>query len=649
MPVPRNRLVLLQVFALGFIHTVGGCEKGTSGTRGAVDPKDTSVLLITLDTTRADALGCYGNSNAKTPVLDGLAKSGRMFSRCTTSTSITLPAHASIMTGTWPFVHGVRRNAEGRLSQANDTLAEALKGDGFFTGASVGSFVLHAMFGLDQGFDAYSDVSRGANAIAIHAERPAAAVTHDALTMLESVGDNRFFLWVHYYDAHYPYISDTASSANPRAAYQKELESIDAEVGRLLASLKAAQQLKKTLVIVVGDHGEAFAEHGEYQHGYFTYETTLHVPLIFSMPGTIASGPAISDRVRTIDVLPTVCEFVGVEPPSRAQGASLASVLYGTRDSLGPPLPAYGESVEGHAQLGLSILRSVHVDRWKYIHAPQPELYDLHVDPDESRNVASEETQRVFDMRALLRGMIAESPETVAREVVQLDRTEIGMLQSLGYVGGVEATSGDSTQELDHFEPQGDDPKAYAEIFRKYSEAHWAMVNRQPEFAVKALRDVLDKVPDAVRIRTDLAYSLQQLGQTADAIAEFKAAIAQDSEDAFARRLYGGLLIQLRRWPEAAEQLTVAVAEQPDDLEAWYNLGVAAGSMKQFAKAERCFLRAVEIDEGHVSALHALGVALMHQGKNAAARERFEAVLRLAPDHPRARSDLAKVSAKLDD
>ncbi len=642
----KSFIVMNVVLVSCFIHVIGGCSKDASRPVNQVDPGQTNVLLITLDTTRADALGCYGNADASTPVLDGLSKSGRLFKRCTTSTSITLPAHASIMTGTFPYVHGVRRNAEGRVSQANDTLAETLQSKGYFTGASIGSFVLNAMFGLDQGFDVYADVSRGASAIAIHAERSAALVTNDALAMLESAGDERFFIWVHYYDAHYPYLTDAASGQNPRAAYQQELESVDTEVGRLLAALEASNQLTKTLVVVAGDHGEAFMEHGEVQHGYFTYDTTLHVPLIFSMPAAFKGGPAIADRVRTIDILPTVCDFLGVETPSRAQGASLASVLRGKRESLGLSLPAYGESVEAHDQFGLSILRSLHLDHWKYIHAPTPELYDLKSDPGELKNLAADQPDRVADMRERLRGLIAESPEMVTREDVDLDRSEIGMLQSLGYVGGVETSEGQSAQELDRFEPDGDDPKEYAEVFRKYSEAHWAMVNRRPQFAVDALRDVLIRVPGAVRIRTDLAYSLQQLNQTADAVTEYLAAIKQDPEDPYPRRLYGGMLVQMRRWPEAAEHLTVAVAEQPDDLEAWYNLGVAAGSMQQFAKAERCFLRAVEIDQRHVSALHALGSALMHQGKNEAARKRFEEVLRLAPNHPRAELDLAKVSVK---
>ncbi|GJM25819.1 MAG: hypothetical protein DHS20C16_22340 [Phycisphaerae bacterium] len=649
MALTVGRLEAGTVLALACILSMFGCAEDSDSKVATVDSKNTNILLITLDTTRADALGCYGNPDAKTPTLDDLARSGRMFSRCTTSTSMTLPAHATIMTGTWPFVHGVRRNAEGRLSQVNDTLAESLQKEGFKTGASVGSFVLGAMFGLNQGFDAYADVSYGASAIAIHAERPAAAVTNDALAMLEAAGDAPFFQWVHYYDAHYPYLSDTESSQNPRRAYQRELEIIDAEIGRLIGKLKESERLAKTLIVVVGDHGEAFMEHGEVQHGYFTYETTLHVPLIFSMPGTIPSGAAVPDRVRTIDILPTVCDLVGVDAPSRSQGTSLANVLGGKQKTIGSSLPAYGESVEANAQLGLSIVRSVHLDHWKYIHAPVAELYDLSADPNELKNLAKDEPNRLVEMRELLRGLIAESPETVAREDVNLDRTEIGMLQSLGYVGGADSVENDAVQELDRFDPVGDDPKNYVDVFRKYSEAHWAMVNRKPEFAIKALHEVLAKVPDAVRIRTDLAFSLQQLGKFTEAASEFTSAIAQDAEDPYPRRLYGGLLMQMRRWPEAAEHLTVAVAEQPDDLEAWYNLGVAAGSMKQYAKAERCFLRALEIDGRHVSSLHALGSALMHQKKFDDARKQFETVLQLAPNHPQARADLAKVKAMQND
>ncbi|RMF85307.1 MAG: hypothetical protein D6744_01615, partial [Planctomycetota bacterium] len=375
-----------------------------------------SVLLISMDTTRADHLGCYGHPANPTPNIDAVAKQGALFEHCYSPAPITLPSHSSMFTSTLPFVHGVRDNGVYRLRPENLTITEVLKQQGYATAAVVGAFVLDRAFGLSQGFDEYDDVRRvdvgGTDRSRI---RDADEVTDRALALLEKIGSQRFFLFVHYFDPHERYEPPPRWAGKFDDPYLEEIAFVDEQIGRLLAGLEKAGLSDRTLVVITADHGEGRGDHDESTHGYFVYDSTLRVPLILRAPRGVPAGRRISAQVRLIDLAPTILELTGAGRLPQAQGASFVSLLQGvvTGDV---PRPSYGESFFPRTYLKFSQLRSLRADGWKFIHADPPELYHVVEDPGETRNLASENVERVKQMRSALRRMITDAPRIAAAE-----------------------------------------------------------------------------------------------------------------------------------------------------------------------------------------------------------------------------------------
>jgi arylsulfatase A-like enzyme len=298
-------------------------------------PPQFNVLLVTLDTTRADRLGCYGYTDAHTPALDSLAAQGVLFERAFTPAPVTLPAHASLLTGLVPPVHGVRDNGIYRLRDEAVTLAELLGDAGMVTAATVAAYVLASRFGLAQGFSHYDERLKGqlGKPAAFYVERPAEEVTDAALGWLEKRNDKKnFFLWVHYFDPHSPYVPPARfDSLCPGRPYDGEIAYMDSQLGRLLGALRSDGQYENTLVVVVGDHGEALGEHGEPTHGIFLYNSTVRVPLIVKFPAGEHAGGRVDANVSLVDIFPTVLERAGLSVPSGIQGRSLLPLLGGER------------------------------------------------------------------------------------------------------------------------------------------------------------------------------------------------------------------------------------------------------------------------------------------------------------------------------
>ena len=289
----------------------------------------TNLLLITLDTTRTDHLSCYGGTATQTPHLDKIAAEGTRFAYCTSCSPITLPSHASILTGLYPYAHGARQNGTGRLAPANETLTEILKDAGLQTRATVASFVLNAQYGTSQGFDEYRDVTPDAGTAALAAERKGDVICDDALEMLEDVADQPFFMWVHFYDPHHPYISRRHPDVHSAEAYADEVAYMDEQIGRLMSKVSALGLDGNTLVVVVADHGEGLGQHEELQHGNFIYDTTIHVALLMRYPGLVPAGHTVDTHVRTVDIAPTILELMGQPELERAQGSSYVGAAFG--------------------------------------------------------------------------------------------------------------------------------------------------------------------------------------------------------------------------------------------------------------------------------------------------------------------------------
>ena len=404
-----------------------------------------SVVIITLDTTRADRLSVYGFNGAPMPGIERLARDGVVFDRATSVAPLTLPAHCSLFTGLFPPAHGVRDNADGALSQGHTTLAEILKARGFQTAAFVGSTVLNSDRGLAQGFDYYSSVPRAESPArsATAPQRPADAVMDDALRWIEAHDQDPFLAWVHLYDAHRPYAPPEPFRSEILDPYVAEIAFADWQIGRLLTALNARHVLDRTIVVVVGDHGESLGEHGERDHGIFVYESSLQVPLIIRAPGVTPGR--VASLVSQVDLLPTLLNLLGMSAPADVDGVSLVPAL---RGQTMPERELYAESLYP-SRFGWSPLRMVRDTRWKFIDAPRAELYDLDTDPFELHDIAAQRPNVVAGMRARL---VDFAPSTrAASQGARPSEDVLRALASLGYIAGGPAVPSSSALDPKDF------------------------------------------------------------------------------------------------------------------------------------------------------------------------------------------------------
>lgn len=400
------------------------------------EPAVLGVVLITLDTTRADRLTPYGFMDAKMSAFERLAREGVLFDQATSVAPLTVPAHASIMTGLWPPAHGVRDNASSPLAETYITLAEVLHAQGFRTAAFVGSNVLHRDRGLSQGFEHYGEPGRDARLEHGAPQRPAGEVVTEAKQWLRGVAGSRFFAWLHLYDPHRPYEPPepyaTMYASDP---YVGEIAYVDAQITALLDALEQQGVLDRTVVVVAGDHGEALGEHGERDHGVFIYESVLRVPLIIRAP-SLPPG-RVGAVVRLIDVMPTTLALLGMSP-ARSDGIDLTALMQGHQQEL----EAYSESLYPQ-RFGWSPLRALRDGRFKLIDAPRPELYDLQRDPFEEHNIYDERPTVAAAMQRRLAAFSGSDwPANHSGGNRQAVSSEVkNRLAALGYVTGSPMTN----------------------------------------------------------------------------------------------------------------------------------------------------------------------------------------------------------------
>jgi arylsulfatase A-like enzyme len=357
-------------------------------------PSGPSVLLVTIDTLRADHVGAYGAEGVETPTLDGLAARGVLFERAMASVPLTLPSHASLMTGQYPPTHGVRHNAIFTLADEAETLAERFQARGFATGAVIGAAVLEGDFGIDQGFDHYDDSlpTERATSAGFY-ERPAAAVTDAALDWLGQV-DRPFFLWVHYYDPHASYSPpEPWKERFAKRPYDGEVASVDHALGRLLGALDADGRLAETIVAVTSDHGEGLGEHGEGSHTYLIYESVLHVPMILAGPG-LPAGRRVAPVAANTGLAATLLALTGTPALAKTDVGDL-SPLWSEAPSDSAAGWAYAESLAGELDHGWAPIHAIRSDTHHYIRAPRPELFETAADPRQLENLLP--TQRLYN------------------------------------------------------------------------------------------------------------------------------------------------------------------------------------------------------------------------------------------------------------
>src|SRR5262245_14800014 len=556
-----------------------------------------NVLLITVDTRRADRLGCYGFGLARTPHIDSLATEGVRNANAIAAAPITMPSHATILTGLYPPAHGVRDNGAYALGDDAVTLPERLQAAGYTTQAFVSALVLNRRYNLTQGFDGYDDDlwAEDAPPLFMIRERRAAKTAGRFLAWFEqwriAPKPKPFFVWVHFFDPHQPYKPPLQDRLLAPTPYDAEIAAVDRAVGQILSALRQHQLLDNTLVILTADHGESLGEHEEKTHALFIYDATVHVPLIFRYPRVVPRGKVYTGPVRSVDIVPTVLGLLGLPGGKETQGVDLLPAWRGTIPP--PDLPQYSESLLSELGFGMAPLYGVRQGGYTWIRAPKPELYDLRNDPHELHNLHTDGNAREAQLDQTLEAILESSRRfaiTAGHNPMTQETAE--MLRSLGYVAG--------SQERKSM--GGMDPKDGLPIYNQLEEARHLAQRRQWGAAEKRLRGILATIPGHVSARNILAY----------------------------------VLLQQRQWEAAKEQYLHSLATDPTQSRVYVMLGTLALMHKNLDEAEQHYQKALELTPGFVEAMVDLGAIELARGNPAKAEAWYKKTIAADPGFPRA-------------
>jgi choline-sulfatase len=618
--------------AFGLI-AAAACSRGPAPpARGTPPSAPRNVLLITIDTLRADHVGAYGDAGARTPTLDRLARDGIRFDRAYATAPITLTSHASLMTGRYPPGHGARHNGM-RLDLKTPTLAEAFATAGYATAAFIAAFPLDRRFGLIKGFQTYGDLMPRDASGHLANDRPGRLVVNDALGWLSTHRQGKFFLWVHLFEPHAPY-GDPADGRPAIARYDDDVAEADAQAGRLLDALGDLRA--QTLIVAAADHGEAFGEHGEISHSLFAYDTTLRVPLVMAGPG-LAPGSREARAVSLVDVAPTIASLAGLGPfdadgkvlptsdlrPTTSDPRPPTSDLRPPTSDLRPPTsdlrPLYAESFAPLLDFGWSPLRTIRQGDWKYIAAPTPELYDLKSDPGETRNLAAAQPARAAELArqvdAIATSILPPADETP-------DRETRARLQALGYASGRPGPPGNRP-----------DPKDRRELAARLAQV--ASGELQGAALERALREVLHADPGNPQANVRLGYVLLNSDRCTDAIPRFTAAIRAHVPSADAHLGRAACETAAKNVAAAERTLADAQAVEPDNPVVSANLGLLLSDGGQPTAAIPHLQRALTLDPDLHQARFGLALAYARTGhRPEAAKEAQELLRRLPPSAP---------------
>jgi arylsulfatase A-like enzyme/Tfp pilus assembly protein PilF len=703
------RVAVRRGQALGLAVVAGAVAACGGGPAAKPEPKPRHLVIVTIDTLRADRLGCYGNRDVATPNLDRLSREGAMAPEASVHIALTRPSHTSLFTGLLPSEHGIRDNVAPTLFPKVPTIAQAMKASGFETAAFVSSIVLSSQSGLNRGFDTYgdrftgdADDARFLNTI----QKRGDETLGEAVAWLEGHHAGRVFLWLHLYDPHDPYEPpEPYASRYAGRPYDGEVAWTDELIGRLDAALARLGMREETLLVVTADHGEGLGDHAESVHGFFVYQSTLHVPLLVRGPGIVAGG-RLGVTARTVDIAPTVLDLMSVArpPDARFSGRSLAQALRG-KESL-PEVATYAESLLPLLHFGWSDLRAIREGRWKYIQAPRPELYDLSEDPGEARNLLALQPQRAEALRTAL-GRILEAERVREHSPAGAGTVPADLVEKLGALGYLGAGApGQSSSP-------GADPKDKVEEFkfanrlireglialrekdyagsvarfrqllsrkiesfevhyylgralvglgqRREAEPHFeGAIRYQPAYgmahralaecraargdlagAIGALRKGREAAPQDASLPELEAGYWQRRGDHKEAVRAYEAALPLAPKNALLRIRLGELVRDTGDLPRAATLMREAVGLEASVASYWNSFGMVLGAKGDLAEAEKAFREAVSRDAK--SALYAfnLGLALSRQGKRYDARPFFEKSLELDPRFAPAREQLA--------
>jgi arylsulfatase A-like enzyme/Flp pilus assembly protein TadD len=602
--------VALVVFA--------GCRPTWKKT-GSVEPhRPVNVILVTIDTLRADRLGCYGYRQIDTSNLDRLAQKGVLFENAAAQAPLTTPSHASMMTGLYPTRHKVRDTGGFALSSSYPTLATILQREGWDTAAFVGAAVLKKRFGLSQGFAVYDDEITGADGSQSSgeaAQRSAADVVDRALRWLGTRSGKPFLLWVHVYDPHLPY--SPPSPFREKYAdrpYDGEIAYTDQQLGRLFDAIAKKSPPENSLIAVLSDHGESFSEHGEYAHGVFLYDATLRIPFLLAGPG-IPRGLRVKQQARTIDLLPTLLELLGVHAPPELQGTSLVPAFAGREVAT----YSYAETMFPKLNLGWAELRGIRTNRWKYVRAPKAELYDLVQDPAETTNTAEIHPSEVKQLEEQL-SAIAGNGESEKVEPAAVDPRTLQQLRSLGYLGG-------STQQKYTLEGKGIDPKDRKEVQKLLYLGIYSDLPIARRIAM--LRQAVAEDPTNPALYSNLGDLYSRSGRPGEVMELYQSALNKGIRSAWLFSRLGQLYLRQGKRNDSIPLFEAAAQINPSDYESLQNLAVAYRETGRISDAEAILNLIVKSGEPFASAFNELGMVWFQKGDMTRAREYFEKAAQL--------------------
>jgi arylsulfatase A-like enzyme/Flp pilus assembly protein TadD len=572
---------------------------------------DLNVVFITIDTLRADHLGCYGYKQIRTPNIDALASESARFERAYTPVPVTLPAHTVIFTGTYPVFSGMHDFSGNKLNPKQPTLASVLKGQGYITGAVIGSAVLDSRFGLNQGFDFYYDhfdFNRLQESNLEEMERPGNVVADVALDWLGKNRQNKFFLWMHLYDPHYPYRPPPPYSEQYKdRLYDGEIAFADVQVGRLISFLKANNIYRNTLIIVTGDHGESLGEHGEKTHGFFIYNATLHVPVIIHLPGS-TSTKTVFELVSLADLMPTVLQALKVDIPTQVQGHGLLPLMVPTK--AGETRNLYAETFLPRLHFNWSELRAVETEKYQFIDAPKPELYDLSKDPGETQNLYADKKAVAEELRNRLTTLISHygAGQELA-EKTGLDPALMERLKSLGYAG---FSGGGSTTASDRSLP---DPKDRIQTYELISDAIAESQHGEYQSSAEKLTVALKTEPNSVPIHYLLGLNYYRLHDFPKSVEEFQRVLQLSPDYSLAVFQLGLAYARSGDFDKAIQTLTHALELDGTNFSAAYNLGAAYLRKEMVPEAMAAFRQTISIAPQYAPGHRALGEILLYEEK----------------------------------
>jgi arylsulfatase A-like enzyme/Tfp pilus assembly protein PilF len=601
--------------------------------RSPARPARPNVLLITVDTLRADRLGAYGSKEVATPAMDGLARDSVVFERALSQVPLTLPSHAVILTGTYPFHNRVQDFSGQTLSPEFRTLAETFKQNGYATGAVVSSFVLDRSWGLGRGFDFYYDLFSGTSFLEANValvERRADKSVDHALEWLKKSRNRPFFFWLHLYDPHSPYSPPEPFLSRYDSAYDGEVAYTDSQVGRLLTWLRQSGRYSNTLVVLLSDHGESLGEHGENEHGFFIYNSTLHVPLLVKPPAGAGVKPGrVASAVETVSVAPTILELAKVRDQAFQKQFQAPSLLAAAKQQEDERF-AYSETFYPFSSFGWSPLRSLHTDRYHYIEAPTPELYELRADAGEKENLAPQLTAIASALKQQIEERVKKYAPAAAgaSQGSTLSPEAAEKLRQLGYMSFRVPVS----EEV--LKAGLADPKDKLWEFNSVLKA--ADAAQAGDFATSRalLLAVREKEPKLYTIAFLLGENALKQEDWATAAAELGKCLELNPNFDEAMTALARALFALERFEEAGKWVDRAIEMNPRNIRAWYQKGWMLLKQNPDAAAES-FQKVVSIQPNFALARRDLGILRSRQQRYTEAAEHLEVASKMGIHDPR--------------